>query len=170
MARSINKKSAKAIRGLPMLLKKDGLTLSLAESCTGGLVSSIITDISGSSVYFHGAVVAYDNAVKTDLLKVPPDIIKKYGAVSDVTAVKMAKGALVLFGTDIALSITGIAGPKGASPGKPAGLAYAAITSGAGKKEITSVMRIRTKGSRIAVKQAFAREALRFLAEFLRAR
>lgn len=103
------------------LLAGKGLTLAVAESCTGGLVSKRITDVPGSSKSFLGAVVAYADEAKKNLLDVPPGILHTYGAVSEETARAMALGALRRFGADCALSVTGIAGPGGGTPEKPAG-------------------------------------------------
>jgi PncC family amidohydrolase len=109
------------------LLRLKGLTISGAESCTGGLVSKKITDIPGSSEVFTGSVIAYSNTVKTSILKVNGNTLEKYGAVSCECAVEMAGGALSLFGTNIAFSLTGIAGPGGGTPEKPAGTVFSAI-------------------------------------------
>jgi nicotinamide-nucleotide amidase len=103
------------------LLAGKGLTLAVAESCTGGLVSKRITDIPGSSKSFIGAVVAYADEAKKNLLDVPPGILHTHGAVSEETARAMALGALQRFSADCALSVTGIAGPGGGTPEKPAG-------------------------------------------------
>jgi len=109
------------------LLKERGLTLSLAESCTGGLISSRITNISGSSSYFERGIVSYSNGAKVELLKVDEDVIAKYGAVSIEVARQMADGVRAISGTDIGLSITGILGPTGATNDKPVGLVYIGI-------------------------------------------
>ncbi len=103
------------------LLNKRKLKIAVAESCTGGLVSHLLTGISGSSNYFYGGVIAYSNDVKIEILKVPAKIIKKYGAVHEITAEHMAKGVKKLLNTDIGLSTTGIAGPTGGSDEKPVG-------------------------------------------------
>jgi len=109
------------------LLHKKKLTLATAESCTGGLIAQRITDIPGSSGYFWGSVVAYDNTIKESVLKVPKDILANYGAVSHETALAMAQGAKKLLNTDIAIAITGIAGPQGGTPDKPVGLVYISL-------------------------------------------
>lgn len=109
-----------------MLYKK--LTLSLAESCTGGMIQEMITANSGASEYFMGGVVSYSNQAKINILKVKPETINKFGAVSKETAVEMVKGTKVIFGTDISASITGIAGPSGGTPEKPVGTIYLAIS------------------------------------------
>ncbi len=109
-----------------MLLAK-GLSLGAAESCTGGHFSHSITSIPGSSAYFKGAVVAYDNAVKMSLLGVRAETLEKHGAVSEQTVLEMATGARKVLQTDIAISISGIAGPDGGSPEKPVGTIWMAI-------------------------------------------
>ncbi|KXK48625.1 MAG: competence/damage-inducible protein CinA [Chlorobi bacterium OLB5] len=106
------------------LLKKKKLTISCAESCTGGLLTSKLTDISGSSGYVMDAIVGYANEAKQRLLGVKKETLKKYGAVSELTAIEMAEGIRKRSKTDIGLSTTGIAGPTGARPGKPVGLVW----------------------------------------------
>jgi PncC family amidohydrolase len=95
------------------LLKESGLSIGVAESCTGGLIAARLTDIPGSSEYFPGGVVAYSNALKKSLLGVPPSILNLYGAVSEETAVAMARGVRELTGSHLGLAVTGIAGPDG---------------------------------------------------------
>jgi len=109
------------------LFQEGNLSLVTAESCTGGLIAKRITDIPGSSNYFLGSVVAYDNSVKEKLLNVPYEILRDYGAVSEQTAFAMAKGVQKLLKADLALSITGIAGPDGGSREKPVGLVYISL-------------------------------------------
>jgi PncC family amidohydrolase len=109
---------------LGRLLSARGLTLALAESCTGGLIGSLITDVAGSSDYFLGSAVTYANSAKQNLLSVRPETLLAHGAVSAETAAEMALGARRLFGADIAAAVTGIAGPGGGMPGKPVGLVH----------------------------------------------
>ena len=109
-----------------MLFKK--LTLSLAESCTGGMIQEIITSNSGASEYFVGGVVSYSNQAKINILKVKPDTINKFGAVSKETAIEMVKGTNKIFGTEISASITGIAGPSGGTTEKPVGTIHIAVS------------------------------------------
>jgi PncC family amidohydrolase len=116
------------------LLTAAGLTLALAESCTGGLVCSRITDVPGSSDYLKGGAVTYSNAAKQQLLGVEADTLETAGAVSEQTALQMARGARRLFGADIGVSVTGIAGPGGGTPEKPVGLVYVAISTGDGDR------------------------------------
>lgn len=110
------------------LMINKNMTIALAESCTGGLVSSMITDIPGSSSYLMGSVVSYSNQSKIDFLQVDPEDLAKYGAVSEKVAVQMAKGSAERFKTDIGIGITGIAGPTGATIDKPLGLVYIAVS------------------------------------------
>ena len=107
---------------LGSLLRERGLTLALAESCTGGLIGSLITDVPGSSDYFLGSAVTYAYGAKEQLLGVRHDTLTVHGAVSPETAAEMAQGARRLFGADLSASVTGIAGPGGGLPGKPVGL------------------------------------------------
>lgn len=109
------------------ILKEKNLTIALAESCTGGLASSMLTDIAGSSVYFLGSVVSYSNSAKEHLVNVDPAMIEKFGAVSDVVAQQMAEGAAKTFSADIGVGITGIAGPDGGSEEKPVGTVYISV-------------------------------------------
>lgn len=106
------------------LLAEKDLTLSVAESCTGGLIGHLLTNVPGSSDYFDRGVVAYSNTAKQELLHVPPSILRKHGAVSAETAEAMARGIREISGTDVGLSVTGIAGPGGGRKNKPVGLVY----------------------------------------------
>lgn len=114
---------------LGRLLTDAGLTITTAESCTGGLISHRITNVSGSSSYFLGGVVAYSNEAKARILGVPRRALELYGAVSEQVAREMARGVRRLFRSDIAVSATGIAGPTGGTPEKPVGLVYIALTA-----------------------------------------
>ncbi|KJS82780.1 MAG: hypothetical protein JM58_13925 [Peptococcaceae bacterium BICA1-8] len=109
------------------LLLEKKLTFGTAESCTGGLIAKRITDIPGSSKYFLGSVVAYDNSIKEKVLEVKEDTLAKYGAVSEETALEMAHGVKKLLNADIALASTGIAGPGGGTESKPVGLVYISL-------------------------------------------
>lgn len=117
------------------MLAERKATLSVAESCTGGLLASLITDIPGSSRYFERGVVTYSNESKMEILKVPEGVIKTFGAVSSETAVAMAKGMRRLAKTTYSLAITGIAGPEGGSPDKPVGTVHIALDSQEGTEE-----------------------------------
>jgi PncC family amidohydrolase len=116
--------AAELSRQAGKLLIEQGLTLALAESCTGGLVGSLITDVPGSSNYFLGSVVAYANRAKETILGVQPATLLAHGAVSTETAAEMALGVRRIFGADVAVAVTGIAGPAGGLPDKPVGLTY----------------------------------------------
>ena len=111
------------------LLVEQGLTLALAESCSGGLIGHRITNVPGSSEYFMGGVVAYAYETKERILGVHHNTLYDHGAVSEQTAIEMARGARRLLMTDVALAVTGIAGPGGGMPEKPVGLAYIALSA-----------------------------------------
>ena len=108
-------------------LRRKKLTVAVAESCTGGLLGAILSEHSGSSAYFRGGMEVYSDQAKTALADVPPQLIHAHGAVSAVVAAALARGSREKLGAKIGLGITGIAGPTGATPGKPVGLVYIAI-------------------------------------------
>lgn len=110
-------------------LNKKSLKIATAESCTGGMISKLITDISGSSSVFDCGVCTYANQIKMKLLNVKEETLSTYGAVSDKTAMEMARGVRILSGADIGISTTGIAGPMGGSQYKPVGLVYIGIST-----------------------------------------
>lgn len=141
------------------LLRRAGLTLATAESCTGGLVAKRVTDVPGSSDYFLGGVTAYDDRVKTEVLGVPQAVLAKAGAVSREVAAAMAEGACRLLRADCALSTTGIAGPSGGSEQKPVGLVYI----GSVVKGVTEVERMQFPGQREHVRERAAFAALDLL-------
>jgi PncC family amidohydrolase len=138
-----------------------GITVALAESCTGGLVATTVTEVAGSSGYFLGGVVTYADAAKASLLGVPEATLAAHGAVSAQVAVAMAAGAQARFGTALAASITGVAGPDGGSEAKPVGLTYVGLASAAG----TEVRRFTFTGDRAGNREAAARAALEWLIE-----
>ena len=138
------------------LLKKRGMTLVTAESCTGGLVAKMITDVAGASDVYPGSVVSYANEVKEQLLGVKHGTLVSYGAVSRETAREMAEGAAARFGSDCAIALTGIAGPGGGTPEKPVGLVYCGIFCG-GRCEI---FEFRLKRSREQIRERAAAGAL----------
>lgn len=109
------------------LLKRNGMTLSTAESCTGGGVAALVTSVPGSSEYFKGAIVAYSNEVKMDLLHVSFETLEKYGAVSRETVVEMVVGAMKALKTDCAVATSGVAGPSGGTSIKPVGTIWMAV-------------------------------------------
>ena len=115
------------MRTLHTTLRRKRLTVAVAESCTGGLLGAILSEHSGSSAYFRGGMEVYSDEAKTLLADVSPQLIHSHGAVSAVVAAALARGAREKLGAKIGLGITGIAGPTGATPGKPVGLVYVAI-------------------------------------------
>ena len=133
-------------------LTEKNMTLAVAESCTGGLVSHRITNIPGSSDYFKGGVVAYSNDVKTFLLYVSRELLEKHGAVSAQVARAMAKGAKSALDADVAVAITGIAGPAGGSDEKPVGLAHIAFAS----NEEIKTKKVLFEGDRESLKEQFS--------------
>jgi PncC family amidohydrolase len=138
-----------------------GVTVALAESCTGGLVAATITSVPGSSGYFLGGVVSYSDAAKEAFLGVAPATLEAHGAVSAQVAKAMAAGAQARFAAALAASITGIAGPDGGSSEKPVGLTYVAL---AGPEEV-EVRRFTFSGDRAGNREAAARAALEWLVE-----
>ena len=150
---SLNKK-------IVFLLKKKNFKLSIAESCTGGLLSSAITSVSGSSKVFSMGLVTYSNQAKTNLLKVSNRIIKRYGAVSVQCCLAMVNNLSKISKSKVCVSITGIAGPKGGSKEKPVGLVYIGIK--VGKKIIINKSYFKNKG-RIFVQRSTVRKALRLI-------
>ena len=139
-------------------LRHLGLKLATAESCTGGLVGERITSVAGSSEYYLGGVVAYDNQVKMDLLNVPPGLLAQYGAVSEECAREMARGAAERLGADWAVATTGIAGPDGGTAEKPVGLVFIAVYDRT--SDVATVVEKRFSGDRAMVKERTALEAL----------
>jgi nicotinamide-nucleotide amidase len=142
------------------LLRRRGLTLAAAESCTAGLLCGRLTSVPGSSAYFLGGVLAYHDSVKKGVLGVRPATLARGGAVSAAVAREMARGARRLTGADLAVSITGIAGPSGSGPGKPVGLVFAAL-AGPGRSVMSR--RWMFSGDREAVRQRAVAAALRLL-------
>ncbi|MDO8885431.1 competence/damage-inducible protein A [Candidatus Oleimmundimicrobium sp.] len=145
------------------LLRKRKQTLSVAESCTGGLLSNRITNISGSSDYFQGGIVSYNNDVKSAVLGVPREILKNYGAVSSQTAKAMAKGVAQICDTDISVALTGIAGPAGGSKDKPVGTVFIALWS----KKDTYCGKFQLSGLREEIKWEASQKALEIIRSFL---
>ena len=145
------------------LLRARGLTVATAESCTGGLIGSLLTDVSGSSDYYLGGVIAYSNEVKNTVLGVRQETLATVGAVSRESALQMARGARRLLGTDYALSVTGIAGPTGGTPEKPVGLVYMALIG----PDVERCERHVWHGDRLEIKMQTARRALQILIEHI---
>ena len=144
---------------LVQALTEKRMTCATAESCTGGGVGSAITSVSGSSAVFWGGVISYDNSVKRDVLGVPEEVLSTKGAVSPECAAAMADGARRLLKTDIAVALTGIAGPGGGSAEKPVGLVWFGLSSATGT---TAEKRI-FLGDRAAVRAAAVEHALGML-------
>lgn len=144
------------------ILTEKQLTVALAESCTGGLVTSRITDISGSSAYLIGSIVCYTNRIKTDFISVTPQIISEYGAVSQETARLMASGIREKFAASIGIGITGIAGPTGATPTKPVGTVFIAIDGPAG----IQCQHYTFNGQRTEIKYRISQTALHMLRQY----
>jgi PncC family amidohydrolase len=141
------------------VLRARKLTLALAESCTGGLIASLVTDVPGSSEYFLASLVTYDNGAKTALLGVSERTLREHGAVSEEAAREMAAGARRATGADVGLSATGIAGPGGSTPTKPIGLVHFALDV-AGEVTVDKVI---FQGDRLTIKSLAARHALEMI-------
>jgi nicotinamide-nucleotide amidase len=147
------------------LLRERKIMLALAESCTGGLLGSLITDVPGSSDYFLGSAVTYSYSAKEAILGVRPLTLEAYGAVSPQTAAEMAQGARRLFGADLAVAVTGIAGPTGGGPDKPVGLVYLHLSgpdAEIGERHVW-------KSDRFGNKRLSAEAALRLLVRYVSA-
>ena len=164
----INQKMGKSVFGydedtlvgvVAQLLSSHNMTLAVAESCTGGLLGKMITDISGSSRYFWGGVISYSNQAKQEVLGVSSVTLNNHGAVSRATALEMAQGVKRLAGTDLGVSITGIAGPDGGSIEKPVGLVYIAVVG----DNLEQVREMHFVGSRDAIRMLSAKSALDLL-------
>ena len=138
-----------------------GLRVAVAESCTGGRVGDALTDLPGSSGYVAGGIIAYEDAAKVELLGVPPAVLGAHGAVSAQAALAMAEGVRQRLGADLGVAVTGIAGPGGATSGKPVGLTYVAVAGPAGG----TVRRHAWGGGREENKAASTRAALELLLE-----
>lgn len=145
-------------------LRARQLTLALAESCTGGLVSDCVTDVPGSSDYFLGAIIAYSNSVKQALLGVRSETLQTFGAVSAECAAEMAQGARRALGADVAVSVTGIAGPSGGAADKPVGLTFFHLSA----PGVERGHHAHWNGSRRANKESSALTVLRLLDDFLK--
>lgn len=138
----------------------ENFTVATAESCTGGLLASRLTDFSGASAYVKGGVVAYNNEIKKTVLRVKAETLEKFGAVSSQTALEMATNVREIFKSTVGLSTTGVAGPL-TSEGKPVGLVYVAIVG----ENFSEVKEFHFKGSRTEIKFLAADEAFKLLAE-----
>jgi PncC family amidohydrolase len=161
------------------LLRQRGLRLAVAESCTGGLIGHRITNIPGSSTYFIGSVTAYAYEAKVRLLGVRWGTLEKYGAVSQETALEMARGVRRALAADVGLSVTGIAGPGGGTPEKPVGLVWIGLSSISGQERSGAAEEAEKqpgyettwsyfwKGDRLQIKEQSAEQALSLLVDYL---
>ena len=148
-----------------LLLKRKKLKIAFAESCTGGMLSSAITSVSGSSKVFTMGLVTYSDQAKTSILKIPPKIIKKYGAVSVQCCLAMVNNISKISKSKVCVSITGIAGPKGGSKQKPVGLVYIGIR--VGKKVVINKCNFKNKG-RIFIQKQTVKKTLNLLVQLIK--
>lgn len=144
------------------ILATHQLTICTAESCTGGLISAFLTELPGSSSYFLGGIVSYSNELKIDLLGVREQTLEEFGAVSEACAIQMAEGALKETGADIAIAITGIAGPSGGSVEKPVGTVFI----GTAHKKKTTIQKYHLKGDRSGIRMESVDLALQQVLKF----
>lgn len=153
-----------ALRAIAAACRSAHLRLGTAESCTGGLLAARITALPGASTFYAGGVVCYSNALKSSLLGVPAELIEQRGAVSNEVALAMARGALSRLDIQIAVAVTGIAGPSGGTPAKPVGTVCLAVASGGAERVAT----LHLPGSRSRVRAATCEAAWELLLELLR--
>ncbi len=145
------------------LLKQKHLTIATAESCSGGLISHSLTNISGSSDYFDRGIVSYSNNAKIKLLDVPEELLEKYGAVSEQVAKAMVEGVRIKSSVDIGIATTGIAGPTGGTKEKPVGLVFIAVST----VDETIVKKFKFSGDRIQNKESTCNAAFEMLLDIL---
>ena len=143
------------------IFREKGLSRALAESCTGGMIAETITNVAGASDIFYGSAVTYVNSAKEHILGVAHETLEKHGAVSSECAEEMACGARSVYGADVAMSVTGIAGPGGGSEAKPVGTVWFGLAA----KDDAETFRRRFDGDRAAVRRQTVEEVLRRLAE-----
>ena len=143
------------------IFREKGLSLALAESCTGGMIAETITNVAGASDIFYGSAVTYVNSAKQHILGVARETLEKHGAVSSECAEEMACGARRVYGADVAMSVTGIAGPGGGSEAKPVGTVWFGLAT----KDGAETFRRRFDGDRAAVRRQTVEEVMRRLAE-----
>ncbi len=137
--------------------------MAVAESCTGGLISHLITNVAGSSTYYVGGVTAYAYEAKVRLLGVKWETLEKYGAVSEETVIEMAQGVRTALAVDIAISVSGIAGPGGGTPDKPVGLTWIGLSDPTTDKAWQNIW----QGDRLAIKTQAAQAAMQYLVDHL---
>ncbi len=156
-----------AVEALAEALRSRGLSVVTAESCTGGLIAAACTSLAGSSEWFERGFVTYSNEAKTELLGVPASLIEQHGAVSEAVVRAMAEGALRRSRAQVAVAVTGIAGPGGATPGKPVGTVWLAISRSdavaSDASQVTTAMRLHWVGDRAAVRRQTVLRALQTL-------
>ncbi|MBN1131404.1 MAG: CinA family protein [Chitinispirillaceae bacterium] len=157
-------KSLNSARILGKALGKRNMTLAVAESCTGGMVGGAITAVPGSSRYFAGGVIVYEDRVKRRVLKVPASLLKRYGAVSRPAVIAMARGVKRLFKTDCAIAVSGVAGPGGGTRGKPVGLVFIA----AAVNNTVHVSEARLKGNRGEIRRKAVETSLKQLINLMK--
>lgn len=145
------------------LCKARGVTVAAAESCTGGLIAKLITDVPGASAVFLGGVVSYTNGVKANVLGVPQSLLDAYGAVSEPVARAMAEGVRCITGAQVGLSVTGVAGPDKDDRDNPVGTVYIGLAAEHG----TGVLALHLDGDRAAIRAAASQRALALLGEYL---
>lgn len=146
------------------LLRESNLTLATAESCTGGLLGHLITNVPGSSDYYMGGMVTYSNDAKERLLGVNPETLESHGAVSRETVLEMAQGARLAFDAELGISISGVAGPAGGTPEKPVGLVWIGLSA----TRYARAWEHHFPGNRLEVKQQSALAALQHLIDYVR--
>ncbi len=152
------------VEELKTILDREKLKLSTAESCTGGLLGAILTSIPGSSTFFEGSLVTYSNYQKINILKVKEEILKEFGAVSEECAYEMAKNLKKLTNSDIAISVTGIAGPEGGTPDKPVGTVFSTIII----KDMEKTFKFNFSGHRNLIRVMTVQAVLENLLELLK--
>jgi len=145
------------------ILRQRGQRLAVAESCTGGLISHLVTNVAGSSAYFVGGVTAYANEAKVHLLGVHQETLEKFGAVSSETVIEMAHGVRKALAADVGISVSGIAGPDGGTPDKPVGTVWIGLSS----PQQEYARHFLWTGDRLDVKEQSAQAALMLLLEYL---
>jgi len=151
------------LNSISVMLSSKNLTVATAESCTGGLIGHLFTNLSGSSTYYDRGVISYSNQAKIELLDVSPDLLETFGAVSEQVAKAMAEGVRKKSKVDIGISSTGIAGPTGGTEEKPVGLVYIGLST----KNHTQVNRYVFSKDRLGNKQETAKHALLMLKDYL---
>ncbi len=161
---SLHSRVAKQVEEMVLVLRDKKLTVGFAESCTGGLLSSLFTEQAGVSDVFIGSVISYDNKVKQSLLKVSEESLKTVGAVSKEVAQQMAEGALQTLNVSVAVAVTGIAGPNGGSVRKPVGTVFIAV---AGAQSEVKVFEHHFDGDRKQIQLQSCGEAMKHMIEFL---